>query len=145
MRRAFPGYGKAFLPSLVLTVSKIGCNRGSRTASGAGATARSEVDMNADDYGGGYWDSTKNEEEALEDILYSSCKEQLLKVVTPEVICKLAGRSASEHDVPGRSRNEDLQEIELTHASGKGPLMDQSYSGSNENGRCLPSVFRTCR
>lgn len=125
MRRAFPGYGKAFLPSLVLAVSKVTHDEESCTDSSAGIKSSFKVETDGDEWGGDTWDKTEKEED-LEEILYSSCKEWLLRVVTPEVMCKVARRSWSQHDCGAKVQHgESLRETELNRASGKGSLMNR--------------------
>lgn len=128
MRWAFPGFGKAFLPSLVLAVSKVTCEEESSTEVSTRIKSSSEVETDADVCGGHRWEKTKKEdEEELEEKLYSSCKEWLLRVVTPEVMCKVARLSPSQHDDEAKIEHGELvRETELNHASGKGPRMNIS-------------------
>lgn len=131
MRWAFPGFGKAFLPSLVLAVSKVTCEEESSNEFSTRVKSSSEVETD-DVCGRDRWDKTeKEEEEYLEERLYSSCKEWLLRVVTPEVMCKVARLSPSQHDDEAKIEHEVLlQETELNRASGKGSHVDRSVCTS---------------
>lgn len=75
MRRTFPGFGDAFLPSLVLAVSELARDT-------SGCLKRQHADRET-----GVGDGNDDDNEAmLEYELYGECKERLLGVATPEAM-----------------------------------------------------------
>lgn len=77
MRRTFPGFSDTFLPSLVLAVSEL-----THESSGCLKRQHPEIEKGVSD-----GDDIENET-TLEDELYNECKESLLRVATPEAMCR---------------------------------------------------------
>lgn len=131
MRRAFPGYGTAFLPSLVLAASELvqdldrtgspskgslsrrpAYSRAAGGTAGDGSEARSSLNAEPDEEGA-----------TPEEQMYRLCVEGLLRVTTPEVMCRLTQLSSSGK--PGswaKDRRQGECDIDgLLHAAGETP------------------------
>lgn len=214
MRRAFPGYGNAFLPSLVLAVSQFARSNGLRTSrstansastvpkepstgllideigrghnthanpenrmvsqvesrisagSGtvggrsAGTFAEDETEQTAEpggvevevgatsDHDGCEPDSAYDGDGQLEERLYVACKERLLRVATPEVMCHLVGYSVEEQSSSSggdiRPKPHELASVaELADAAGEMDTMSVPYRWSSY--RLTPKPFTLVR
>lgn len=115
MRRLFPGYGTAFLPSLVVAVSELTrdgaalLSNQNETGPRRSASCRRAVTLTSITralISRGNDDGPSVPE--IEDSLFDACMERLIKVATPEIMCRLHGwheksttdiwRATGEHD-----------------------------------------------
>lgn len=116
MRRLFPGYGTAFLPSLVVTVSELSRDgdallpKRNETEPRRLASCRRADTLNSSCRAP--MSDGKNNGPAVpdvEDLLFDACVERLITVATPETMCRLhrwnetctidMRRATGEHDV----------------------------------------------
>lgn len=101
IRRLFPGYGTAFLPSLVLAVSELTGERPTTSLENkSGLRGEIKSTPSARCYGGGashsaHWGLGSNTKQDIsrmqenEELLFKACVERLLQVATPEAMCRL--------------------------------------------------------
>ena len=108
IRRLFPGYGIAFLPSLVLAVYKLAGERHAtsfehknvlRAEIGSTSSARSYGARVSHSAHRGLDSSTNDDFSRMpvnEDSLFKACVKRLLQVATPEAMCRLKGLRESK-------------------------------------------------
>lgn len=123
MRRAFPGYGNAFLPSLVLAASDIVQGPDPRGGRGEGASSGRPA-HSREASGTARGPRADEGGTTAEEQMYRLCVEGLLRVATPEVMCRLAGVSSSGQADPRAEgpRQKDCKVDELRHAAGEAPV-----------------------
>lgn len=103
MRRAFPGYGNDFLPSLVHAVYKIVGTQPCQADQRRSRTGGDDGGEHFARHGDGVNDECDHENDGAfeEERLYEACKERLLWVATPEVMCQLTKRGTGAGKLAG--------------------------------------------
>lgn len=132
MQRVFPGFGNAFLPSLVVAVTQLtrdveGLNRTSNQAGNQNVKGKRQNRKRASPNSSimlGRNDGTEEHDGdgvALGEKLYRECVRKLLWVATPEAMCRLArrrrgtgGRITTGHSSPSAPGDK------LNYAEGEG-------------------------